>query len=74
MLSIRDYTDGILCKAIHLQNEEEIGRMEVVQKDFKRITEHNTMTIMKVLEIDQIREEFDLPEAPTSLNFYHKKL
>jgi hypothetical protein len=38
MLSIRDFTDSILCKAIHLQNEEEIGRIEVLSKDFQRIT------------------------------------
>ena len=31
MISLHDYTDAIRCKTVHLQNEEDLGRIEMMQ-------------------------------------------
>jgi len=47
MVSIRDYTDTVLCKKMNIQNEEDVGRIETINNDMKIVINKNTLTINK---------------------------
>ena len=55
MLIVRDQTDSIYCKAIHLQNEGDLGRIEIVTGEMQRITKLINTTIEIVQK--QIEEQ-----------------
>jgi Ser-tRNA(Ala) deacylase AlaX len=48
MVTIRDDTDLIICKKSHLKNEEELGRIEVINTEMHHIVKLNNTTLNKV--------------------------